>query len=490
MRRRLTVAILGVVIGTLLLTVAGSLLLVRRAAFSTAESELVPETDAIVTLLSTVSALTDQRVVRLLERAGAFDHIALVGVSPAGTVDHLASPLVPGALDVPALQQLRAVSGNVGNTVFVAHPVFLNTRQMRLLAPGIPPSDQAVLVVTRHVANPVNGVLYFLAVGGAVLVVGAVVAALLARRISAPLVRSVEATRQIAAGNLAARVPTSSRDDPELVELADAINTMSANLSRAHGLERQFLMSVSHELRTPLTSIRGYADAVAEGATTDVAGAIAVIGSEARRLERLVRDLLDLARLDARQFSLDMERVDCSDVVAAVAEGFRVEADTLGIEVLCPTPAGSGLWVDADPDRLGQVVANLIENALKFATDRVEAGAAAVGSWHVVWVVDDGPGIAADDLPHVFERHYRSDRVAARKAGAGLGLAIVAELAAAMGSVVDVDSPVVDGHGARMALWLQPRSAPAGGPLDHGRGEGGQPADSAPAVSPPWPAVG
>ena len=461
MRRRLTVAILAVVIGTLVLTVAGSLLLVRRAAFSTAENELVPETDAIVRLLSTVGALTDQRVVRLLERAGAFDHIALVGVSPAGTIDDLPSPLAPEALDVPALQSLHVVSGNAGNTVFVAHPVVLNARQMRTLAPGLPPADQPVLLVTRHVANPVNGVLYFLAVGGAVLVVGAVVASVLARRISAPLVRSVEATRQIAAGNLAARVPTSPHDYPELTELADAINAMSANLSRSQGLERQFLMSVSHELRTPLTSIRGYADAIADGATTDVAGAIGVIGSEARRLERLVRDLLDLARLDARQFSLDVERVDCSDVVAAAAEGFRLEAGVLGIDVVCPTPAGSGLWVDADPDRLSQIVANLVENALKFAAHRVEVGAATVGSWHVVWVVDDGPGIGASDLPHVFERHYRSDRVAARKVGAGLGLAIVAELASAMGAVVDVDSPVVDGHGARMALWLSPRPAPA-----------------------------
>jgi two-component system sensor histidine kinase BaeS len=482
-RRRITVAILAVVIGTLVLTVAGSVLLVRRAAFSTAEGELVPETDAIVNLLSTVGAATDTRVIRVLARVGAFDHIALVGVTPSGAVDDLAQPLDPRALDVTALQSLRVVSGNVGNTVFVAHPVSLTARQRRALAPRLPASDQPVLVVTRHVQNPVNGVLYFLAVGGAVLVVGALVAAVLARRITAPLVRSVHATREIAAGNLSATVPTSDRDDPEFTELAEAINTMGANLSRAQGLERQFLMSVSHELRTPLTSIRGYADAIAEGATTDVAGAVAVIGSEARRLERLVRDLLDLARLDARQFSLDVQRIDCSDVVASVAEGFRPEAAALGIEVRSPTPAGSALWVDADPDRLGQIVANLIENALKFASRRVEVGAAHVGSWHVVWVVDDGPGISAEDLPHVFERHYRSDRGRARKVGAGLGLAIVAELAAAMGAVMDADSPVVDGHGARMALWLEPHGAPAG----HGavrRVEGSPPAWGEP-ISPP-----
>jgi len=469
-RRRLTVAILGVVIGTLVLTVAGSLLLVRRAGLQTAQSELVPETAAIARILSTSAARTDARVISVLARVGAFDHIALVGLSATGAVDSPSAPVMLSTSDVAALQASRVVNGNVGNVVFVARPVSLTARQQANLAPRLAASDLPVLVVTRRVHNPVNGVLYFLAVGGAVLLVGAAVAAVVARRISSPLVRSVRATRQIATGNLSATVPTSPRDYPELTELAEAINTMGANLSRAQGLERQFLMSVSHELRTPLTSIRGYADAIAEGATTDVAGAVAVIASESRRLERLVRDLLDLARLEARQFSLDLERIDCSDVVAGVADGFRLEAAALGIEVVATTPAGSGVWVDADPDRLGQIVANLIENALKFAATRVEVGAGPVDSWHGLWVSDDGPGISVADLPHVFERHYRSDRVVARNAGAGLGLAIVAELASAMGGVVDARSPVADGHGARITVWMAPRRAPSE-PID----EAGEP---------------
>ena len=97
--------------------------------------------------------------------------------------------------------------------------------------------------------------------------------------------------------------------------------------------------------------------------------------------------------------------------------------------------------MDADPDRLGQVVANLVENAFKFAGSKVVVGAGTVGPQTVIWVVDDGPGIATEDLPHVFERHFSSDRAPTRKLGTGLGLAIVAELAEAMGSKCTAESP-------------------------------------------------
>ncbi len=331
-----------------------------------------------------------------------------------------------------------------------------------LVAGGIPATDLPVLVVTRHVASPVNGVAYFVLVAGAVLIAGFLVAAVLARRISAPIVRAVHATRQMAGGNLAATVPVERGDYPELAALAEAINTLGENLSRSQGLEREFLLSVSHELRTPLTSIRGYADAIAEGATEDVGGAIAIIGSEARRLERLVQDLLDLARLQARQFSLHSQLIDCAAVACSVAEGFQPEADTAGIRLVSATSGGGDAWAEADPDRVGQVIANLIENALKFATSRVEVGTQPVGDWVAVWVTDDGPGVSAQDLPHIFERHYSSDRVPARKLGVGLGLAIVAELASAMGATVDAQSPVNDGHGARMVLWLPRRPSPDG----------------------------
>jgi len=477
MRRRITVAILGVVIGTLVLTVAGSLLLVRRAAISTAENEITSEAEAIGALMSSHPVFTRKADVAVLRRVGAFDQLSLVGLAPTGSLQGLPAPLDPSIMNVAALQSGDTVVGNVGRVVFVAQPLGVSVRQRLALADGLPTSDVPLLVVTRGVANPVNGVDYFVLVAGVVLIAGIAVAAVLARRISAPIVRAVQATRQIADGNLEATVPVNRGEYPELAELAEAINTMGENLSRAQGLEREFLLSVSHELRTPLTSIRGYADAIADGATDDVPAALSIIGAEARRLERLVQDLLDLARLQARQFSLHPQRIDCAAVARTVAEGFQPEADSVGV-TLGTAELRSSLWADADPDRAGQVIANLIENALKFATTTVAVGAERVGEWIALWVADDGPGVSPADLPHIFERHYTSDRVPTRKLGAGLGLAIVAELAAAMGATVDAQSPIDNGRGARMVLWLRNRPSPDG----HDEPAPGPPAPPTPAL--------
>ena len=190
-----------------------------------------------------------------------------------------------------------------------------------------------VVVVTRQIHDPANGFRYFLLVGAIALALAAVVAATLARRFTRPLVDAVTATRRIASGDLDATVPKTPHEVPELAQLADSINAMGTNLVRARDQERQFLLSVSHELRTPLTSIRGYADAVVDGATDDPPAAATVISAEARRLERLVQDLLDLARLDADRFSLDLQALDCGEVVRQVAEGFRPRAVELGLEL-------------------------------------------------------------------------------------------------------------------------------------------------------------
>jgi signal transduction histidine kinase len=458
-RRRLTIAILAVVIGTLVLTVGASVLLVQRAGFSTSESELTPEAQALGEFFSRYTTTTDNKVEAVLERVGGFDSLDVLSLSRQGILSSLPAPLDQPVMDPNALLAGDTVSGNVGHEIFAAVPLTLGARQR--LVHGIGAGDVPVLVITRHVKSPVNGVGYFLLVAGVVLVIGAGVAAILARRISAPLEEAVSTTGKIAGGDLSARVPTNPHDYPELRELAESINTMGESLARSEGLGRQFLLSVSHELRTPLTSIRGYADAVTDGATEDVLGAVGIIGSEAKRLERLVQDLLDLARLDSRQFSLHMERVECADIVEAVTVGFRPVADANSIELQAVLSGDQQLWVDTDPDRLGQVVANLVENAFKFATSKVLVGAGTAGPQTVIWVVDDGPGIAAEDLPHVFERHFSSDRVPTRKLGTGLGLAIVAELAGAMGSRCTAESPVADGRGTRMTIWMEPQQAPA-----------------------------
>jgi signal transduction histidine kinase len=465
-RRRITVAILAVVIGTLVLTVLGSLLLVRRSAITNAENEVTAETQTLATLMAGHPEYAEVHQVDALRRIGDFDRLRVVRLAVVTESPHLPPPLTPSVLDAPALQAGQTVTGNVGGVVFTASP-------LTLAGPVTSREGPFVLIATRTVTNPVNGVGYFVLVAGVVLVAGIVVAALLARRLSAPVVRAVAATRQIADGNLHATVPVDRRETAELAALADAINTLGANLARARGLEREFLLSVSHELRTPLTSIRGYVDAIAEGATDDVPGALAIIGSESRRLERLVQDLLDLARLQARQFSLHPQRVDTAELLRAGAEGFTPGARAQAVTVALEIPEGPGPFVVADPDRLSQVVANLVENAVKFAAARVDVGVRLVGGWVAVWVTDDGPGVRAEDLPRIFERHFASDRVGGRRAaGTGLGLAIVAELASAMGGTVDAQSPVGEEGGTRMVVWLRaaadggvaPPSPPPGGP--------------------------
>ena len=302
-------------------------------------------------------------------------------------------------------------------------------------------------------------------VGVIALAVAALVAAALARRFTRPITAAVTTTRRIASGDLDAVMPVGHREDAEFIQLADAINAMGSNLVRARDQERQFLLSVSHELRTPLTSIRGYAEAVLDGTADDPAAAATVISAESRRLERLVQDLLDLARLDADRFTLELQAVDGAAIAAQVAEGFRPRAEELGLELVVAPGPDKPLWVVADPDRLAQVVANLVENASSFARTSVTVGAGTLGGVPALWVVDDGPGIPADQLPQVFERHFTSDRSGGRRKGSGLGLAIVSELSTAMGAGVRAESPVAGDTGTRMVVWFRPTPAPPAPPL-------------------------
>lgn len=428
----------GVVAGALLLAGLGSLLLARRATREQTRSDLVREATSLATGTEDVQR---PAVTKVIQQVLKLEGYAVIRYGVRGrTSDPLPPGLTTADIRPDDLFAGAVVSGTRGHLAFAAAPV--------------PRSNGVTAVVlTRRIPAPGRSTGYFLLAAGLALAVAFAVAEWLSAQIVKPLAQAEAATKRVANGELTVQVPVPSRSSPELSSLATSINTMADNLNRAKGLERQFLLSVSHDLRTPLTSIRGFAEAIADGTATDVDRAASVIAAEARRLERLVKDLLDLAKLEARQFSFDLQPVDVSEVVTDTAEGFVPEAEREGVAVHVDVPSGGPLLALADPERLAQVVANLTENALKFAATAIDVRARADADRVVVTVADDGPGIAVGELGRVFERLYTSARTPARHGvGSGLGLAIVAELVGAMGGAVRAESPPEGGTVVRVTL--------------------------------------
>ena len=228
---------------------------------------------------------------------------------------------------------------------------------------------------------------------------------------------------------------------------------MTARLSESEQLSRNFLMSVSHELRTPLTAIRGHVAALREGVLEDEAArrtSLEVISEEALRLERLVGDVLDLAKLDARRFALLREEVDMRALCERAYATFAEEARARGIEY--DLALGEGAVLITDGDRVLQIVTNLLANALRWtpAGGRVDLGLGAQNGEVSVAVSDTGPGIAPEMEERIFRPFWSGDG-----GGTGLGLAIARELALALGGRLELHSE--PGRGSRFVLVLPTR---------------------------------
>ena len=325
--------------------------------------------------------------------------------------------------------------------------IYIGTKDGLVFAAAVEqvlPERFVVAVATSDVGSTLGPATRWFVLAAALTVGAAIaVAVLLSRRLTRPVFEAEEATRRLADGDLTTRLPepNPARTD-ELAYLHRSINEMAAALERSKGLEQQFLLSVSHDLRTPMTSIRGFAEAIADGTAGDPADAAEVILSEARRLERLIADLLQLGRLDARQFTFETRPTDIGHLVTSSAAGFKVAADRAGLELDVEIAPGESLVSIVDPERLQQAIANLTENAMKYATQKVSLRVSPSAPNCVrITVADDGGGIATDDLPHVFERLYVTKREPRREEiGSGLGLAIVRELVTAMGGNVRAQS--------------------------------------------------
>jgi two-component system OmpR family sensor kinase len=352
---------------------------------------------------------------------------------------------------------VQPLEGPAGGTVVVAaslDPIDATTRQLRLIDLGVS------LVVLAVLAG----------VGAAIV-----------RASLRPLVEIEQTARAIAAGDLTRRVP--DRDPrTEVGRLGRALNTMLAQIEAAFGARaaseaaarrsedrmRRFVADASHELRTPLTTIRGFAELYRQGASRDPAELDRLmrrIEDQAARMGLLVEDLLLLARLD-QQRPLDRAPVDLLVLAADAVHDAHAVAPDRRIELVLGTGDGDGdggqgsaLVVLGDEQRLRQVLANLVDNALRHtpagAPVEVRVGAAELDGrpGAAVEVVDHGPGLTPDQAERVFERFYRADPARSRAAGGtGLGLSIVAALVAVHGGTVQVDS--VPGRGARFRLVL------------------------------------
>ncbi len=413
LRTRLFRAIALIVLLCVALTIAVGLVLTRRAV----EAATLHDVEHQAALIyarerRAVSAYTNLEPVRptLLRQHERYElHISFLGESARRRLAH----------GLPA-------SGSVtfqGRSYYFAAEPKLQGKHFVLLRPkSVTASDWSPFVYGLLLA----------ALAGAALAAAA--AWLLSRRIARPVRRVAAASRSLARGLHPDPVPVEGA--AELATLATAFNDLAEQLSRAREAERNFLLSVSHELKTPLTAIRGYAEALQDGAI-DPEEAASTVAVEAARLERLVGDLLDLARMNRTDFSVHNSEIDLAEVAEDAVRRYESQADafgvTLGVAAEGPSPAV------ADADRVLQVVSNLVENALRLAPRGGEVRVVTAAG--LLRVEDTGPGLQPEEREHAFERFYLHERYGReRPVGTGLGLAIVKELTEAMGGTVEVMS--------------------------------------------------
>jgi signal transduction histidine kinase len=278
-------------------------------------------------------------------------------------------------------------------------------------------------------------------------------AVLIARSISRPIQRVADGVRAMTESRAA--TPITPEGPREVAQLASDFNVMADRVHTAQQTEREFVANVSHELRTPLTSIQGFAQAIRDGATRDTAHAANIIVEESARLQRMVTDLLDSARIESGSAPLARERVDVNALVDACAQRMEPHATAAGVALLRECDP-QGACVIGDGDRLLQVLTNLVDNAI---THTPRDGRVSIMTKHdaargkiELSVTDTGSGIAADDLARVFDRFYRADASRGGARGAGLGLAISQQIVEAHGGQIGVQS--IEGVGTRFSVTL------------------------------------
>jgi two-component system, OmpR family, sensor kinase len=407
--------------------------------------ELRSESIGIVSLYAT-QAGAQEVPVATLRRAIGGDEIFYVPIVRgaslfAGPLRHL--PVGTLTRKQLASKEPTTLSLHVKGTAYlaVAEPVTIGRQVLGALVVAKPASQlrSSWLILLERLA---------IAFGGGVLVAG-LAAVYLTRRIARPLMALSAAADEIAAGEYGIEVPH-RRGHDEIAQLSARFSDMAAKLGEAEQLSRMFLMSVSHELRTPLTAIRGHVSALREGVIEDpeaYSSSLAVIEEEAMRLERLVGDVLDLAKLNAHRFTVLEEEVDMRELCERAYAAFGEVARQRSIEYRRDFEVRPVIVTDGD--RVLQIISNLLSNAFRWTPEggRVSLALGAENGAVSVVVSDSGPGISPEERERIFRPFWSRDG-----GGTGLGLAIARELAFALGGRIDLRSE--PGLGARFELIL------------------------------------
>ena len=415
-----------------------------RTANEQARAQLVDKSALAVELLATERPAARQRIVRQLRDDDIDVYLIRRGaVDRAGLPDRVVLQVGRGALvDTRAMVDGRP-------TLIAGRPLSGNSNGVVLTQPA----------VTGTAAGLLGGVWVALLCG---LFGGVLAGALLARFTVRPIRRAAAAAGHLSAGDRSVRLAT--RGPAEAAELATAFNQLASALQVSEGRERDFLLSVSHELRTPLATIRGYAEALADGVVGGDGAAKAgeTMLAEADRLDRLIADLLVLSRLESADLPLDVVEVDLAELAGAAAEAWAPRCAPDGPRLRTELP-GAPVVVATDPTRIRQVLDGLCENALRIVPQGAPLVIAvrAEPDAGVLEVRDGGPGFTDDDLAVAFDRgalHHRYRGI--RKVGSGLGLALAARLVARLGGTIEAGHAAEGGARFTVRLPYPARTSP------------------------------
>ncbi len=340
------------------------------------------------------------------------------------------------------------VAGAVGPYIFHDHLIYEGTRT----------AEEAV-AHAEAAFRTASGLALSIALGTAV-VAALTVSLALTRRIGTSLAALTAAARQVAGGRYGARVPTPNMGR-EFEELVDAFNQMAARLESSERLRHRLLADVAHEVRTPVATLTAYLEGLEDGITELTPETVALLRAQGTRLTRLSEDLAAVTKAESGELQLAMVETSPDEVLALARLAARDRAAAAGVDLCLDEPASALPRVAVDPDRIAQVLGNLVDNALRHtpAGGRVTLAAARVRDGVALTVADTGEGIAAEHLPHVFERFYRADTARDRHSGgSGIGLAITKAIVEAHGGSVRAESRG-RGRGSRFVVTL-PVSAP------------------------------